>query len=65
MTIEMFLDQNKKPRLRLRARNGKIVMSSEAYASKRNAIDTAISIYAHAPKWRWINFFKDLTKREK
>ena len=36
--FEVFKDRKKQWRFRLRARNGKIIAQSEAYASKRNAI---------------------------
>ncbi len=61
MRIEMFLDKQGKPRLRLRATNGKILMSSEAYASKRNAKDTAESICRDF-LIQFEYFFKDLTE---
>lgn len=44
MTLEMFKDKNKKWRIRLRASNGKIIMSGEAYERKENAIKTLNSI---------------------
>ena len=36
--FEVFRDRKKQWRFRLRARNGKIIASSEGYISKRNAI---------------------------
>jgi uncharacterized protein YegP (UPF0339 family) len=45
MHLELFKDKKDKYRIRLRASNGKIIMSSEAYASRRNAMDTANSIW--------------------
>ncbi len=36
--FELFKDRKKQWRFRLRARNGKIIASSEAYVSRRNAI---------------------------
>jgi len=42
--LELFLDRQKKARIRLRARNGRILMSSEAYSSKSKAMKTAIAI---------------------
>ncbi len=36
--FEVFKDKKKQWRFRLRARNGKIIAASEAYASKRNAV---------------------------
>ncbi len=36
--FEVFKDRKSQWRFRLRARNGKIIASSEAYASKRNAV---------------------------
>ncbi len=71
MRIEMFLDKNKKPRIRLRSRNGRILMSSEAYVSRRNAEDTVSTIindfytFCHDPSKGFDDIFKDLTKEKK
>lgn len=44
MRLEIFKDKAGAPRLRLRAGNGRIIMSSEAYSSKRAATETAQSV---------------------
>ena len=36
--FEVFRDRKKQWRFRLRARNGKIIATSEAYISRRNAV---------------------------
>lgn len=46
MQIELFLDKDKKWRLRIRAENGRIICSSEAYSSKRTCMDTARTLLA-------------------
>ena len=48
-TFEVFKDRKKQWRFRLRARNGKIIASSEAYVSRRNAIIGIESIQDCAP----------------
>ena len=47
--FEVFKDRRKQWRFRLRATNGKIIASSEAYASRRNAISGIRSIQECAP----------------
>lgn len=42
--FEIFKDRKKQWRFRLRARNGKIIASSEGYVSKRNAVLSIESI---------------------
>lgn len=46
MYLQLFQDKNKHWRIRLKATNGKVVMSGEAYSSKRKALKTARSIIA-------------------
>lgn len=63
MKLEIFLDSDRKARIRLRARNGKILMSSEAYSSKSKARKTAMVIY----KLFWMNRYTpivDLTVKK-
>ena len=48
-TFEVFKDRKNQWRFRLRARNGKIIASSEAYVSKRNAVLGIESIQDCAP----------------
>ena len=47
--FEVFRDRKKQWRFRLKARNGKIIASSEGYISKRNAILGIESIQDCAP----------------
>jgi len=47
--FEVFKDRKKQWRFRLRARNGKIIAASEAYASKRNAVIGIEAIQDCAP----------------
>ena len=47
--FEVFKDKKKQWRFRLRATNGRVIASSEAYASKRNAILGIRSIQECAP----------------
>lgn len=42
--FEIFSDKKGKVRFRLKARNGKVILQSEGYDSKRNAMDTIHSI---------------------
>ena len=42
--FEIFSDKKGKVRFRLKASNGKVVIQSEGYDSKRNAMDTIHSI---------------------
>ena len=44
--IEIFRDKDKQCRIRMRASNGKIIMSSEAYSSKQKALKTVKSCLA-------------------
>jgi uncharacterized protein YegP (UPF0339 family) len=44
MRIELFKDKNKECRIRLVAKNNKIIMTSEAYSSKAKAKKTIKSI---------------------
>jgi uncharacterized protein YegP (UPF0339 family) len=39
--LELFQDKNNKWRIRLKGRNGKIIMSSEAYSSQHKALPSA------------------------
>ena len=61
MHLELFKDKIAKCRIRLRARNNKILMFSEAYASHRNAMDTAKAI--NDVFWPFDEPIKDLTKK--
>ncbi len=47
--FEVFKDRKKQRRFRMRERNGKIIASSEAYASRRNAVLGIESIQDCAP----------------
>ncbi len=47
--FEVFRDRKKQWRFRLRARNGRVIASSEAYISRRNAILGIESIQDCAP----------------
>ena len=47
--FEVFQDRKKQWRFRLRARNGRVIASSEAYVSRRNAILGIESIQDCAP----------------
>lgn len=47
--FEVFKDRKKQWRFRLRARNGKIIASSEGYISRRNAVLGIESIQDCAP----------------
>ena len=47
MKIELFQDVNKCWRWRIVADNGEVLATSEAYASKRNAIDTGKMLAFH------------------
>ena len=47
--FEVFKDRKKQWRFRLRARNGKVIASSEAYVSRRNAVLGIESIQDCAP----------------
>ena len=47
--FEVFKDRKGKWRFRLRATNGRVIASSEVYASKRNAILGIRSIQECAP----------------
>ncbi len=42
--LELFKDRRKQWRVRLKARNGNIIMSSEAYSCKSKCLQTAESI---------------------
>lgn len=46
--FELFKDKKKEWRFHLRANNGKIILSSEGYKTKRNAIDGIDSIKENA-----------------
>ncbi len=48
--FEIFQDRKKQWRFRLRARNGKIIASSEAYVSRRNAVLGIESVQDCAPE---------------
>jgi len=47
--FEIFLDKEKKHRFRLRAPNGEIIATSEAYESKQACRDTIKAIKKYAP----------------
>jgi len=46
--FEIFKDIDKQYRFRLRAPNGEIILISEAYTQKHNALNTINSIKKHA-----------------
>lgn len=47
--FEVFKDRQKQWRFRLRARNGKIIATSESYISRRNAVLGIESVQDCAP----------------
>jgi len=47
--FEVFKDRKKQWRFRLRARNGKIIATSESYVSRRNAVLGIESVQDCAP----------------
>ena len=47
--FELFKDRRKQWKFNLRAKNGKIIMSSKSYPEKRNAIKLIRSIQECAP----------------
>lgn len=59
MKAEVFKDKKGEFRFRLVARNGKILVQSEGYKEKRNALKTLNIVlgYSNSP-----TYFKDLTK---
>ena len=48
--FELYTDSAGKYRFRLKASNGQVIAASQAYASKKSALDGIESVRKHAPK---------------
>jgi len=48
--FELFTDSAGKYRFRLKASNGQVIAASQAYASKKSALDGIESVRKHAPE---------------
>ena len=47
--FELFTDQAGKDRFRLKASNGQVIAASQAYASRKSALEGIASVRKHAP----------------
>lgn len=47
--FELFTDHAGKYRFRLKASNGQVIAASQAYASRKSALDGIASVRKHAP----------------
>lgn len=48
--FELYTDSAGKYRFRLKASNGQVIAASQAYASKKSALDGIESVRKHAPE---------------
>jgi uncharacterized protein YegP (UPF0339 family) len=48
--FELFTDNAGKYRFRLKASNGQVIAASQAYASKKSALEGIASVRKHAPE---------------
>ena len=48
--FELFTDNAGKYRFRLKASNGQVIVASQAYASKKSALEGIESVRKHAPE---------------